>query len=290
MRRALALCVVLASAAACTSDDDTPPIERPTDFGGARPVSLQVPSDFDPARSYPLLVILHGYGANSFLQQGYFKLAGAADRLDMLILAPDGTVDSGGRQFWNSGPECCDFGGTNVDDVAYLGGLIDDVRAAWPVAPGQIALLGHSNGAFMAYRMACERADVVSAIVGLAGHATTLPCAPTAPVHILHLHGTADDTVPYETGTFSGFQSPGAVDSVAEWATRNGCTGSPAPGGTKDLDSTQDGAESTVAITGGCPAGGAADLWTIPGGSHIPPLAATFPDDLTGWLAAHRRP
>ena len=287
MRKASLVALSLLSLAACGSDDDAPPVERPTTFGGARPVSLQVPRDFDATKTYPLLVILHGYGANAFLQQGFFKLNDAATPRQMFILAPDGTADSGGSQFWNADPACCDFGGTGVDDVAYLGGVIDEVRAAWPV--DDVALLGHSNGAFMAYRMACDRADVVSAIVGLAGHATTAPCAPTAPVHVLHVHGTGDATVPYETGTFGGVTSPGAVASVAAWATRNGCTGTLTAAGQKDLDGAQPGAESTVAVTGGCPATGAADLWTIPDGSHIPTLAATFPDDLTAWLAGHGR-
>ncbi len=287
MRR-LALSLLLL--AACGGDDAAAPIDAPmrqTTFGGARPVTLQVPTDFDATRSYPLLIILHGYGANAFLQQGYFKLNDAATTRQMFILAPDGTLDSGGSQFWNSGPECCDFGGLEPDDVAYIGGMIDDVKAAWPVA--SVALLGHSNGAFMAYRMACERADVIDQIAGLAGHASSLPCNPTRPVSVLHIHGTGDATVPYETGVFGGVQSPGAVDSVTLWASKNGCTGARAATGMKDLDAAQPGAESTAEATAGCPAGGAADLWTIPNGSHIPSLATTFPDDLTAWLAASHR-
>ena len=66
----------------------------------------------------------------------------------------------------------------------------------------------------MAYRMACERADVIDQIAGLAGHASSLPCNPTRPVSVLHIHGTGDATVPYETGVFGGVQSPGAVDSA----------------------------------------------------------------------------
>jgi hypothetical protein len=100
---------------------------------------------------------------------------------------------------------------------------------------------------------------------------------------------TGDATVPYETGVFGGVQSPGAVDSVTAWATKNGCTGARAAAGMKDLDAAQPGAESTAEATAGCPAGGAADLWTIPNGSHIPSLATTFPDDLTAWLAANHR-
>ena len=44
-----------------------------------------------------------------------------------------------------------------------------------------------------------------------------------------------------------------------------------------------------MAITGGCPADGAADLWTIAGGSHLPTITATFDDELIDWLAAHPR-
>ncbi|MEZ4403819.1 MAG: hypothetical protein R3B06_27600 [Kofleriaceae bacterium] len=287
---ALLLTTTLAtSLGACGGDDVATPDAptRPTVFGGARPVELQVPRDFDPAKTYPLLIILHGYGASGFLQQGYFKLNDVADTGQLLVLAPDGTTDASGKQFWNADPTCCDFGGADVDDVAYVGGLIDDVQAAWPVA--QVALLGHSNGAFMAYRMACERADVIGAIAGLAGHATSLPCTPTRPVSVLHIHGTMDETVPYESGTFNGVPSPGAVDSVAAWATRNGCTGTPATAGTKDLVTNLAGAETTVSVTGGCPADGAADLWSVADGMHIPNLSAGFPTELLGWLAAHPR-
>jgi polyhydroxybutyrate depolymerase len=290
--RTLAAATLALLLPACGGGDDGPPVERPTEFGGARPVSLQVPTDFDDTRSYPLLVILHGYGASGFLQQSYLRLGDAADGYDTLVLAPEGTKDTGGSQFWNADPACCDFGQTGVDDVAYVGGLIDDVMAAWPVDPARVALLGHSNGAFMAYRMACARADAVTAIAGLAGHATSsaVPCAPTDPVNVLHLHGTADDTVPYESGSFGGVRSPGAVESVGQWATRNGCAGALAPAGTaKDLDTGVAGAETEVQVTSRCPAGGAADLWTIDQGGHIPSIGEGFPAAVMAWIAAHPR-
>ena len=45
---------------------------------------------------------------------------------------------------------------------------------------------------------------MIDQIAGLAGHASSLPCNPTRPVSVLHIHGTGDATVPYETGVFGG--------------------------------------------------------------------------------------
>ena len=71
-----------------------------------------------------------------------------------------------------------------VDDVAYVGGLIDEALRTWPVDPKRVYIVGHSNGDFMAHRLACERADVVVAIAGLAGAGIAIDgsgCSPSKP-------------------------------------------------------------------------------------------------------------
>jgi len=282
--------LLMLTAAACGGSDDDAPVSRPTSFGGARPVTLQVPVDFDETRTYPLVMILHGYGANGFVQQAYLKLGDVADARDMLVLAPDGTTDSTGKQFWNADPACCDFGGTNVDDVAYLGGMLDEIIAAWPVDETQVSVIGHSNGAFMADRMACARADIITSVAGLAGLGPSAACTPTHAVAMLHIHGDNDGTVPYTGGAFGAATSPSAVQAIAAWGTRNGCTGTAAVSGRKDIDESLAGDETVVAPIGGCAVDGAAELWTIEGGSHLPAVNAAFPGELMGWLAAHPRP
>jgi polyhydroxybutyrate depolymerase len=286
MRSALIAAVVLL--VGC-GDDSGDPVERPTTFGGERPVQLQVPAAFDETRTYPLVVVLHGYGANGFVQQAFLKLGTAPDTYGVFVLAPDGLVDSNNSQFWNADPACCDFGGTGVDDVAYLGGLIDDVMEAWPVDPAQVSLIGHSNGSFMAYRLACDRADVVTSIAGLAGLGTSTPCTPSAHVSVLHIHGDADATVPYEGGNVGAATSPSAVVTVEQWATRNGCTGTAAVSGRLDIEDGLAGDETVVTVTAGCPLDGAAELWTLEGGGHLPSINAAFPDELMGWLRARPR-
>jgi polyhydroxybutyrate depolymerase len=255
------------------------PAERPRTFGGARPVTLQVPAQLDEDRAYPLVMILHGFGANGTLQQAYFGLRDLATRGDAFVLAPEGTLDSSGRQFWNADPMCCDFEGLEPDDVGYIGGLIEDVQERWPVDPGAVFLVGHSNGGFMSYRLACERADLFAAILALAGSAASVPCQPEQPVSILHIHGTADDIVPYSV----------AVPSVTQWTGLDGCSGARTRGADLDLEAGLAGAETKTEITGGCPADGAVDLWTLEGAGHIPAFGAAFAPAAWQWLTEHRR-
>src|SRR5690348_1716650 len=127
MQCAIAPVLALAVAGCGGGDgDDDDGLGLPLVFGGDRPVELQVPELLE-GETYPLVVILHGYGASGFLQQAYFEMSDLAEREGVFVLAPDGLTDSAGRQFWNADPTCCDFDGSNPDDVAYLGGLIDDV-------------------------------------------------------------------------------------------------------------------------------------------------------------------
>ena len=286
-RHVLAMSALLICACGGDSSDQEPP---PTVFGGDRPTTLQVPASYDPDRSYPLLLLLHGWGGTSLLNQVYLGYTNAADTRDILIAAPDGMVDQDGKPFWNASDVCCDVYQTGVDDVAYLGGLVEDIQAAYSVDPARTYVLGHSNGGFMAYRLACERADLFAAIGSLAGAASFADpdaCVPSAAVSVLQIHGTADETVAY--GGNASF--PGAVASVERFASYDACRGTLTAAGTLDIDKRLPGAETETSSVSSCPSGIAADLWTIDGGAHSPVLDnPTFADLVWDFLSSHPRP
>jgi polyhydroxybutyrate depolymerase len=272
--------------AACGSS--SPPADRPIEFGGDRPTDLKLPAGLGgpesfPA-SYPLLVVLHGYSASGFVQTAYFGVSMIAAQDQAFLLAPDGLTDSMGHEYWNADPACCDFDHTGVNDSAYIGGLIDDVMAAYPeIDPARVFVLGHSNGGFMAYRMACDRADVISSIGVLAGLYPTTPCTPSRAVNLLHMHGTADEEVPYETA------GVGAVESVAAWAHDDGCAATRTTTGMLDLEMRLPGAETTDSTADGCPSGTTVEFWSIAGGGHLPAWNDTFEPMLWAWFTAHHR-
>ncbi|MGB8859344.1 MAG: alpha/beta fold hydrolase [Ilumatobacteraceae bacterium] len=262
------------------------------DLTSGRPFDVFAPSSYDPATPMPLVVLLHGFGASGAIQEAYFQLQPLAESRGFLYVHPDGTVNQLGKQFWNATDACCGFL-SDVDDSAYLMALIHKVQADYNVDPQRIYLVGHSNGGFMSYRMACEHADTIAAIVSLAGatFGDAAACKPSEPVSVLQIHGTEDHTIPYDGGTILGHNHPGAEETVADWAAYNGCTGPSADSPTTlDLEGNIAGAESTVSEYTGCPTGIAVDLWTIPGGAHIPGRSDSFGAQVIDFLFAHPKP
>jgi|JI10StandDraft_1071094.scaffolds.fasta_scaffold12471_9 polyhydroxybutyrate depolymerase len=270
------------------------PDARPTTFGGARPATLVVPGSYDPATPTPLVLVLHGYSTNTTYAAPLLQLTAAASTAGFLMIAPAGTVDSTGNHFWNATDACCNMENSQVDDVAYLDGLITEISAAYNVDPKRIYVAGHSNGAFMAYRMACAKADRIAAIVSVAGatFATPASCAPSQPVSVLQVHGTADTTIQYAGGTImigaANVAYPSAVGSTDRWATYDGCAATTTTGAAIDVtgDAT---AETTPTAHGSCPAGIGVELWTVDQAPHILAFKAG-PPLLWTWMAAHPKP
>ena len=274
--------------------DTSPVVPDPT-----RPFDVFVPSSYAKGTAMPLVVLLHGYGATGAIQDAYFGVQALAESEGFLYVHPTGTTNSLGKPFWNATDACCGSQST-VDDVAYLTGILDSVSAQYDVDPKRIYFMGHSNGGFMSYRMACELSGRVAAIASMAG-ATFLDatkCNPSEPVSVLQVHGTADETIAYAGGATKGIgvRYPGAEQSVATWATYDSCTGAiGASGSALDLEPTIDGSESQLTAYAGCPTGIDVQLLTVQGGPHIP--SVSFPDGshpmivaMVNFLLAHAKP
>lgn len=305
--RYAALAISVALAACSTSDDtkatiaDAGPVSvTPPTFGGARPLDqFRVPANYDPAKPAPLVVVLHGYGVSGFFQNLFFRLPDIADQEGFFIAAPDGTLNAAGRRFWNATPECCDFEGSGVDDLGYITGLITEIRAAYAIDPKRIYVVGHSNGGAMAFRLACDASEVIAGVVSLAGpfFADAAKCAPKVPVSVQHMHGTADETVPFEGGKTASVHPnatsaiPSAPSIATTWAGLDKCAPTAIQDPPLDNDGNIAGAETKVTRFAGCGGGSEVVLWTLEGTSHVPGnLVPDFPNRIYAFLKAHPKP
>src|SRR5262249_17994243 len=154
-----------------------------------RPVEGYVPSGYSEQTPMPLVLLLHGYTGNGADQEDHMQIGPVAGSRGFLYCHPDGTIDYLGNPFWNATDSCCNFGNVAIDDAGYLRAVIEEIAKRFSVDRKRIYLIGHSNGSFMAYRMACQHADLIAGIAGLAGETFLDParCAPSGPVNILHI-------------------------------------------------------------------------------------------------------
>ncbi len=260
-----------------------------------RPFKLHVPPAYDPATKTPLVVLLHGYQEiGAAAQEQYFKLTPESDRRGFLYAMPEGTVDSQGKKFWNATEACCDFYGKDVDDSAYLSQLIDTVKASYSVEPTRVYLVGHSNGGFMAYRMACEHSAQITAIVSVAGamNNDVSACKPERPVSVLQIHGTADESIAWAGGMNGSAPYPSAETTIADWRRLDGCTDEADPSAAPiDLDAKLPGDETTVTTySTGCRNSTKVVLWSIKNGLHSPPFNPMFAQSVTDFLYGQTSP
>lgn len=261
------------------------------DFGRG-PEAVHLPPQIESGEPLPLVMMLHGYGSSALLTDTYLGFSAEADRRGFILVKPNGRVDVYGNRFWNATPACCQYFGQS-NDSEYLRRVIDSLTVRYAVDEARIYVSGHSNGGFMSHRMACDHADRVAAIAGIAGATWADPganCRPSEPVAALQIHGTADPTILYSGGCLVGLGCyPSAEFSAFSWAVFNGCElRAQIEDERRDFTSGIDGPETTVYTYPACADGGAAALWRLGAGSHVPAFTNAFLPALVDFLFTYR--
>lgn len=240
--------------------------------GDERPARLVIPPAWESdGEQLPLVMLLHGYSATGELQDLYLGVSSTGSDLGYLTLTPNGTTDERGSQFWNA----TDFEQL-VDDAGYLEGLIDEVIADYNADPGRVYLVGHSNGGFMANKLACDIPDRIAGIAAIAGGVFGEGSGCVDPMRVLFIQGTDDGTVPYEGGVFLGGRVLGAQDTIDLWLGAGECTDAVRLEGPFDFDLLVPGEETTVTVWEDCSAAASVELWSMEGSGHIPGFLPDF--------------
>ena len=207
--------------------------------GRERFAVLYKPDSFN-ASAPAVLIAYHGAGTCAEQMIEFCGLNQTAEEHGFAVVYPNGTGRTEQAGTWNGGPECGYAGRQNVDDVGFTRRLVEVLKRDWFTPATCFFPVGMSNGGLMCYRLASEMADEFRAVACVAGAmgssssdvgdetvtgSTTLD--PSRPVSILHIHGTADEFVPYGGGigrrslTKTPFAS--VNESVLAWVRANGC-------------------------------------------------------------------
>lgn len=263
-------------------------LPAPGDIGGVRPARVQVPAGYDGVTPLPVVFVLGGYSFSAADVEDWLAVTAQVDANHFILVRPEGLRDSKGNPYWNATDTCCDYDGSNPDDDAYLEGLLDELERRFAVDTTRVALLGHSNGAFMGYRLACDHATRWTALASLAGSMwlDLSRCGAALPVSILQVQGTKDGTMPYEGDS----EAPGTDAVLERWSALDGCSGAPVEEPThREYVNDRRAGETVVSRYQGCRASSDVELWKVVGAGHQPDFRPDFTAAVVAWLLLHPR-
>jgi polyhydroxybutyrate depolymerase len=199
--------------------------------GRERTWLLNLPPNYNDTNSFPLVIALHGTGGQATQCENDYRLTQKANETGYVIVYPEGVRSDGilGIRTWNAG-NCCDFAQRyNINDVQFISTLIDRLISQYKIDPKKVYVTGISNGAMLAYRLACEIPEKIAAIAPVSGTLITAqPCQPSRPMPILHIHSALDTKVPYAGGTgLAGYYFPPVDSALHVWQGNNQCNATP---------------------------------------------------------------
>jgi polyhydroxybutyrate depolymerase len=197
---------------------------------GTRRYTLYTPPATTGLR--PLLLSMHGGGGSAQLQAAMTQLVKVAQAQGFRIAFLEGT---GVIQTFNGGACCGSAQTQNVDDVAYVNAVLDDLIARDPIDTARVYSSGFSNGGIMSHRLACAIAGRIAGIAAVGGASGQFdrtgtqyyPCNPSRPVPVLQIHAVNDRNYPYAGGPGDGLSATdyyGVENTVRDWRSRNNVT------------------------------------------------------------------
>lgn len=173
----------------------------------------------DPLR---VLLFLHGWRGKGTDITGDPNIAGVANRLGFLLVAPDGESGSWGH-----------VGSPHRvrDDVAFLLAVVADVQTRWPIDRRGVVAGGFSQGASMVWDLACYAAPQFTAFIPFSGGFwEPMPDACRAgAVNLRHTHGTHDSMVPMQGRAIldGHFRQADILQGFARWRAADQCPAIP---------------------------------------------------------------
>ena len=192
---------------------------------------LHVPSAYKGDSPAPLVLDFHPLGGSDSSWRTGSPYPAVIDSEGVISAFPNGQSGPSG-QAWNV-QGCCVA--SDIDDVAFAKAIVQDIEKVACIDTKRIYAVGFSMGGGMSNWLACKAADIFAA-VGPASFDLTKQnepdCKPSRPLTVIEWRGKNDTVVPYDGGhsaVVSGMAIDflGAVGTFKEWATLDGCTGSP---------------------------------------------------------------
>jgi len=165
--------------------------------GIARDYIVKIPDAYDPATPYRLVFAFHGRtGTADQIATGFGGgYYGLEQRIgdSTILVSPQGLGT-------DEDPADTGWPNTGGRDIAFVRAMIDSLSASYCVDSTRIFTTGMSYGGIMSNTIGCEMSDVFRGLASIAGAMFGRNGCDGPPIASWMTHGTADETVTYESG------------------------------------------------------------------------------------------
>ena len=222
-----------------------------------------LPVNYQASENLPVVLILHGLGDNAqnMTTAGFNFIA---DTARVIAIYPDALMNALNQQAWNNGTLLS----STADDIGYFNYLLDDMILNKNADPSRIYCTGFSMGSIMSYHVACAMNSRIAAIGCMAGTMSTSDiqnCNPVYKTPVIHLHGTADAVVPYNSNPFPSLSL--VPETMDFWENVHSCSGTP------DSIAIPNTAADNITVDrfvyDNCSSEGPLELWRLNGAEHV---------------------
>ena len=212
---ALIFALYISPASACGADSDCKL--------GDRIYRIYLPEGTD--KPIGAIFFAHGYRNSAAGTMSNKSLLRLADELHVALVAAQSTgtgwrIPNRPRQRSNTGEM----------EYKYFSALADEVVKRYGVDRNRLLMTGFSSGGMMVWSLACNRGDLFAGFAPIAGTfwAPVPKSCPSAPVNLMHFHGTKDTVAPLGGRSIADSRQ-GDVGNALSLFTRTGHFGKPKP-------------------------------------------------------------
>ncbi len=229
---------------------------------------LTTPPEHDGRTPVPLVLDFHGLAEGAQIHTLMASYGRLGQEEGFAVAVPQG---EGATPAWKVGLDAAN------PDVRFVDALLDQLGEQLCLDTSRVYATGLSNGAFMSSTLACVRAERFTAVAPVAGVRFPDGCAPSRPVPVLAIHGTADPILLFNGGVgdlgsalagspptlppgpAADLEGAGYPEAVRDWAAADGCAAVPT-----DTRVTPE----VLRRTYDCPTGTAVVFYVLDGGGH----------------------
>ena len=156
---------------------------------------VHVPQRYRRALPAPLVFVFHGSGGSLDEMAHLSGWTVKSEDQNFLVVYPNGFPNDEAMRVWNDGRPGMD---PRQNDVPFVQAMLDELDRRFSVDHNRIYLVGFSNGAGLAYRLAIQLNDRIASFAAVAGglHYRSEPAG--RPVSAIIIAGTDDPGIAAE--------------------------------------------------------------------------------------------